>query len=75
MDALDDITYRMRVCKLESALALREIEQAALTREIGSPSTIPARKVEAIERRDESLTEWSQILTELTALRNGWKDL
>ena len=69
MDALDDITRRMRVCKLESRLALREIERDSLSREVKSPMTSPDRRGMAIERIYEIETEWAAIFAELQSVR------
>jgi hypothetical protein len=43
MDELDEIRCRMRLGNLEARIALREIEAAALTREINPPLTSAAR--------------------------------
>jgi hypothetical protein len=43
MDELDEIRRRMRLGNLEARIALREIEAAALTREINPPLTSAAR--------------------------------
>lgn len=69
MDNLDNIRYRMRVTKLEARLALREIECAALTREINSPLTSTTRKTEAAESRESMQAEGAEIMQELTELR------
>jgi hypothetical protein len=70
-DDLDDIRYRLRISKLEARLVLREIECAALIREINSPLTSSERRTEATEQwetwRDESL----EISEELKTLREA----
>ncbi|MGA8669684.1 MAG: hypothetical protein WB679_07400 [Terracidiphilus sp.] len=68
---LEDIIYRMQITKLESKLALREIERESLNREIATRTLTPDRHVEAIERRDELQTECAQLLTELETLRQS----
>ena len=47
----DDIAYRMRVTKLESKLALREIEHDSLKREIASRRITPDGHIERHFRR------------------------
>jgi len=69
MDHLDDIRYKMRVSKLEAKLALREIDNAALTREIRSPLISYERRTEAFQRREALQGEWSEIMEELKGLR------
>ncbi len=68
---LEDIIYRMQITKLESKLALREIERESLKLEIAARRLTPGRHVEAIERRDELQTECEQLLTELEKLRQS----
>jgi len=67
----DDIAYRMRVTKLESKLALREIEHDSLKREIASRRITPDRHIAARERCDELQSECAQLLSELEQLRHS----
>ena len=69
MDEMDDIRLRLRISNLEARLALREIEAAALTREIASPLTSSKRREEVIQSRDAALTEASVINAELDEMR------
>lgn len=71
MDDLDDIRYRMHVTKLESRLALLEIETAALAREISSPLTSSTRRAVAADTRETLQAEWSEIMEELQKLRKS----
>ena len=68
---LDDIIYRMRITKLESKLALREIERECLNRQIATRTLTSDRHVEAKERRDQLQTECAQLLTELETVRHA----
>jgi hypothetical protein len=52
MEDLDEIRLRMKISKLEARLALREIEIAALNREINSPLTSLERRYKARESLD-----------------------
>jgi hypothetical protein len=44
MDEMDELRIRILVSKLEARLALREIEAAALSKEIASPVTSERRR-------------------------------
>jgi hypothetical protein len=68
MDEMDDILHRMRVTNLEARRELCEIERIALDREITYPTTSADRRAEAINRRDEVLGEWAEIVSELRVL-------
>jgi hypothetical protein len=70
-DELDEIHWRLRVSNLEARVELREIEAAALTREITSPLTSVARQNEAFQRRQALLTEASELKAELDQLRKS----
>jgi hypothetical protein len=59
------------VSNLEARVDLREIEAAALTREITSPLTSVARQTEAIQRRQALLTEASELKGELDQMRRS----
>ena len=74
-DDLDEIRIRMRISNLEARLAMREIEMAALSREIASPLTSSKRREEAAERRDAEHEDWWQIKTELDELRRAYPRL
>jgi hypothetical protein len=75
MDELGEIRRRLRISNLEARLALREIEAAALTREITSPLTSANRKGEAIQSRDAALTEASVIKADLDEMRRSFPRL
>jgi hypothetical protein len=66
--------FWLTITKLESKLALREIEREGLTREIASRAHTPARRVEALERWDELQTECVDLLTELETARLAYRD-
>jgi hypothetical protein len=51
-DEKDEIRLRMLNQQPRSKVAMREIEIAALNREIASPVTSSKRRAEATERRD-----------------------
>ena len=65
MDDLDEIRLRMRISNLQAKLELRELETLALSREISSPLTASQRRSQAVERRDDMLTERSEITKKL----------
>jgi hypothetical protein len=69
MDQVSEILLRLTISERQAQLALREIERVALTREIDDPLTSPDRRPEAMLRRDRSLVEWGEIMTELQDLR------
>jgi hypothetical protein len=71
MDEMDELRIRMLVSKLEARLALREIEAAALSREIASPLTSERRREDARECRETALAQGSTIRTELESLRKS----
>ena len=70
-DELDEIRCRLRVSNLEARMELREIEAAALTREIASPLTSAARQTEALQRRTVLLAEASELKAELDQMRKS----
>jgi hypothetical protein len=69
MDDIEQIRLRLRISNLEARLALREIEAAALAREITSPLTFASRRAEATRRQDAALSEASVIKAELDEIR------
>jgi hypothetical protein len=71
MDELGEIRLRMRISKLEARLALREIEGAALKREINSPLTSLARRNKASESLDAARSEGANLITELDEIRRS----
>jgi hypothetical protein len=75
MGDLDDIRHRLWISKLQAKVALREIEAAALTHEIGSPLTSANRREEAEKRRDALLGEVSVLQSELDNMRILFPDL
>jgi multidrug resistance efflux pump len=75
MDDLDDIRHRLWISKLQAKVALRQIEAASLTHEIGSPLTAANRREEALERRETLLDEASGLQSELDNLRTLFPDL
>lgn len=70
MEEIDRLHLALLVENLEAHLVALEIERAGLSFEIDSPQTTAERKTEAMERRDEALTEWGKIMTELQDLRS-----
>lgn len=69
-DELEDIIYRMRVTKLESKLALLDIERTALRHEIASRATLPHRRVEVFDRCDQIESERTEIIADLACMRH-----
>jgi hypothetical protein len=65
----------MRISNLEARLALREIEAAALSREIASVLTSASRRAQAIPSRDANLNEASLIRAELHEIRRLFPQL
>jgi hypothetical protein len=70
-DELDEIRWRLRVSNLEARKELREIEAAALTREITSPLTSAVRQTEALQRRTVLLAEAFELKAELDQMRRS----
>lgn len=68
LDDMDEIRIRLRISNLEARLAMREIEIAALSREIASPLTSSKRREEATERRDAEHADLGRIKIELDEL-------
>lgn len=68
MDDLDILRRRMRIANLEARRELHEIERDALTRQINSRLKTPWQREEAIERRDDLLSEWAKVVEELQSL-------
>ena len=75
MEDMDELRIRMLVSKLEALLALREIEAAALTKEIASPLTPEMRREQANESRETALAQGRSIRTELESLRRSYPDV
>lgn len=71
MHETDDIYRKLRISRLQARLEMREIERESLRQEIASPLTTAARKAEAIDHRDDLLTELSDLIEELDRLRNS----
>lgn len=74
MTEIDRICRLLRLDNLEAQLVLREIERVGLNAQIDSPETTPERRAKAIARRDNSLIEWGEIMTELEELRRTATD-
>ena len=68
MHETGEIVRRLQISTLKAQLVLREIERVALNAEIDFPNTSPERRVEATARRDISLIEWGEIMTELSEI-------
>lgn len=65
----------MRLSNLEARLAMREIEIAALGREIESPLTSSKRRAEATDRQDVERADWLRTKEELDELRRSYPRL
>ena len=74
MTEIDRICRLHRLDNLEAQLVVREIERVGLNAQIDSPETTQKRRAEAIARRDASLIEWGEIMTELEDLRRTTGD-
>jgi hypothetical protein len=61
MDDMDELHLRMLISNLQARLELCEIEILALSREIFSPLTTSQRQAEAVARRDDLMTERSEL--------------
>lgn len=72
LDEMDEIRIRMRISNLEARLAMREIEIAALSREIANYLTSSKQRAEAIEYRDLEHADWWKIKAELDDLRRSF---
>lgn len=68
---LDNIIFRMQVCKLESKLALREIERDGLDHEIAATALPPDRWVQAIDGSEKLHAECDELLADLETLRHS----
>jgi hypothetical protein len=75
MDGLDEIRLRMNITRLEGRLALREIESAALTREVNSPVTSSERRIEIRDCLDASRSEQANLFTELDEIRRTYPSI
>ena len=75
MDDMDELRIRILVSKLEARLALREIEAAALTKELASRLTSERRREQANESRQTALAQRRTIRTELESLRSSYPDV
>ena len=73
MDDMDDISFRLRVSKLEAKRELCEIERSALLREINSRLTSLSRRAEALAKRRVLATESAKITEELKQIRRPAK--
>lgn len=72
MDEIGEIILRLKITELEAQLAVREIERETLNRLIADPDADPAQRVKAELRRDRSLVEWGEIMTELQGRREEY---
>jgi len=68
---MDELRVRLLVSKLEARLALREIDVAALSKEIAPPLTSEKRREQAIESRETALVQASTFKAELESLRRS----
>jgi hypothetical protein len=75
MDATDEIRLRMKISKLEAQLSLREIEIAALNREIDSPLTSLERRYEARKSLDAARGDGAKLITELDEIRRSYPNI
>lgn len=69
MDQIGEIILRLKITELEAQLVLREIERVGLSRRIDDPGFDPDEKDRAIFRRERTIVEWGEIMTELHELR------
>jgi hypothetical protein len=69
MDATAEIRLRLKISKLEARLELREIEIAALSREIAASLTTPDQTRKIRERLDAVQQERAILVTELASLQ------
>jgi hypothetical protein len=72
MDEIGEIILRLRINELEAHLVLREIERAALNREIGDPKADDDERYRKTIRRDRTVIEWGEVMTELQDLRDRY---
>jgi len=75
MDGMDEIHVRMRITNLEARLALRKIDNNALTREINSPLTSFENRDQALKRLRRTMDEWHQANDDLERLRFVYPDI
>jgi hypothetical protein len=59
----------LKIVQLEAKLALREIMRVGLNRQIDDPETEGGERYLATIRRDRTIIEWGEIMTELQGLR------
>jgi hypothetical protein len=72
MDQIGEIILRLRINELEAHLVLREIERAALNREIEDPKIDADERYRKTIRRDRTIIEWGEVMTELQDLRERY---
>jgi len=61
MDEMDNIHRRLTVCKLQARRELFEIDRDALVREMKSPLTSRARWQAAFVRREQLVSQWTEV--------------
>lgn len=75
MDQIGEIVLKLRITELGAQLALREIERLGLSRQINDPSFDPGEKERAVLRRERTIIEWGEIMTDLQELRRQEREL
>jgi hypothetical protein len=72
MDDMHELHLRMRISNLQARVELCEIEILALSREILSPLTTSQRQAEADARRDDLMTERSELAKKLDGISRSF---
>jgi hypothetical protein len=67
MDILEDIRRRSTISSLQARRDLLVIEREALARELDSPRTSLARRIEAFDLCNDLADRWAEIVEELNA--------
>jgi hypothetical protein len=69
MDQIGEIILRLKITELEAQLALREIMRVGLNQQIDDPETEGGERYLAALRRDRTIIEWGELMTELQEFR------
>ncbi|HLY40504.1 MAG TPA: hypothetical protein VKR52_04780 [Terracidiphilus sp.] len=70
MDQISEIILRLKISELEAQAVLRELERDAWNKVIDDPNTNEDDRSRASIRRDRTIIEWGEIMTELQELRD-----
>lgn len=70
MDEIGEIILRLKIIQLEARAALCEMERVTWSTKTDDPNTDDDERYLASIRRDRTIIEWGEIMTELQELRD-----